>query len=59
MEMIWSPDLEVALFHSMHGHKPAGKLTVILNLHPGFLVLSLALGEALCFHGYMLTHRER
>ena len=22
----WSAELEVALFHSMHGHKPAGEI---------------------------------
>lgn len=24
-EVKWSAELEVALFHSMHGHKPVGK----------------------------------
>ena len=29
----WGPELEVALFHSMHGHKPAGEGQ--LSLVPG------------------------
>ena len=24
-EINWTPELEVALFHSLHGHKPVGK----------------------------------
>lgn len=26
MELSWAPELEVALFHSLHGHKPVGEL---------------------------------
>ena len=26
----WTPQLEVALFHSLHGHKPVGKISVLL-----------------------------
>lgn len=27
-EVKWSAELEVALFHSMHGHKPVGKCVI-------------------------------
>ena len=25
MDLNWTPELEVALFHSLHGHKPVGE----------------------------------
>ena len=35
-ELKWSAELEVALFHSMHGHKPVGEF--ICYQQPGALL---------------------
>jgi len=32
MELNWTPELEVALFHSLHGHKPVGGLYIFSEL---------------------------
>ena len=33
-EVKWNAELEVALFHSMHGHKPVGEyVTVLLHVN--------------------------
>ena len=29
-EVKWNAELEVALFHSMHGHKPVGEYVIVL-----------------------------
>ena len=31
--LVWTPELEVSLFHSMKGHKPIGKNEFDINLY--------------------------
>ncbi|XP_065891125.1 MRG/MORF4L-binding protein-like [Dysidea avara] len=40
-EIVWTPELEVALFHSMHGHKPVG-----LNKHFNMICIQFRLSRA-------------